>query len=115
MATPALEQIPLTTADSGVIRVGGTRVTLDTVVSAFDAGATAEEIAQDYDALDLADVYAVITYYLRHRREVDEYLQRRAVQREAIRRENKARFDYHDLRQRLLSRLPANQRGKYIT
>ncbi len=34
--------IPLETDADGVVRVGGTRVTLDTVVAAFKEGATAE-------------------------------------------------------------------------
>ena len=36
------------TVDNGVILVGKTRVTLDTVVAVFDQGATAEEIAYRY-------------------------------------------------------------------
>ena len=36
------ERVPIQTDADGVIRVGGTRITLDTVVAAFDAGATAE-------------------------------------------------------------------------
>ena len=112
---PAAEPVPLTTDDDGVIRVAGTRVPLDTVIAAFETGATAEEIAQDFSVLDLADVYAVIAYYLRHRSEVDEYLRRRAEQRATVRRTNEARFDYGELRQRLLARLPPDQRGRYIT
>jgi uncharacterized protein (DUF433 family) len=72
-----------TGADGG-IRVGGTRVTLDTVVAAFDSGATAEEIVQQYPSLTLADVYSVIAYYLRHESKVRAYLaerQRKAAQR----------------------------------
>lgn len=113
MATPAPELIPLATGDDGVIRVDGTRVTLDTVVTAFNTGATAEEIVQDYDVLDLADVYAVIAYYLRHRGEVGEYLERQTVLRKSLRLENEARSNQQDLRQRLLARLPAGQRGRY--
>jgi Protein of unknown function (DUF433) len=37
---------PLTTGSDGVVRVTGTRVPLETIVTAFDGGATAEEIAQ---------------------------------------------------------------------
>ena len=48
---------------------GGTRVTLEAIVAAFSDGATAEEIAQDFPAVSLSDVYAVISYYLRHRSE----------------------------------------------
>jgi len=40
----------------GVVRVGGTRVTLDTVVRAFLRGTAAEGIAQQYRSLSLADV-----------------------------------------------------------
>ncbi len=53
-----------------VVRVAHTRVTLDTVVAAFDAGATAEEIAQQYSSVPPPDVYSVITYYMRHKEEV---------------------------------------------
>lgn len=100
----ALEPVPLRTDAQGVIRVGGTRVTLDTVVYAFDTGASPEEIAEDYP-LRLDDVYAVITYYLRHREEVAAYLERRRRHAEAVRRENEARFDHRGLRERLLARL----------
>jgi uncharacterized protein (DUF433 family) len=45
-STDTTERVPIHTDIDGMIRVGGTRVTLDTLVAAFDAGATAEEIAQ---------------------------------------------------------------------
>ena len=73
----AAEPIPLEADGEGVVRVGGTRVTLDTVVAAFNEGATAEEIVYQYPSLDLADVYAVIAYYLQRRPEVEAYLRRR--------------------------------------
>jgi len=73
----APERLPLAEDADGVMRVGGTRVTLDTVVGAFNDGASAEDIASMYPSLDLADVYAVIAYYLRRRAEVDAYLRRR--------------------------------------
>ncbi|MBI3361083.1 MAG: DUF433 domain-containing protein [Chloroflexi bacterium] len=98
------EQIPLTTDADGVIRVGSTRVTLDTVVSAFNDGATAEEIAQQYSSLNLADIYAVIGYYLRRRPEVEVYLLERQEKAARIRRQNEERFDPHGIRERLLAR-----------
>ncbi len=100
----ALEPVPLRTDDHGVIRIGTTRVRLDTVVADFETGASAEEIADDYP-LQLDDVYAVITYYLRHEEEVRAYLDRRQQQAESVRRENEARFDHRGLRERLLARL----------
>ncbi len=102
--TIATETVPLVTDVDGVIRVGKTRVTLDTVISAFLDGATAEEITHQYPSLDLADVYSVIAYYLRRRAEVDAYLQRRREQAEKIREQNESRFDPSGIRERLLAR-----------
>ena len=79
-------------------------VTLDTVLAAFADGATAEEIVQQYPSLQLADVYSVIGYYLRHTTEVDMYLQQRHQQRKTVRQQNEARFDPHGIRERLLAR-----------
>jgi uncharacterized protein (DUF433 family) len=98
------EPIPLQTTEEGVIRVAGTRVTLDTVVAAFEQGATAEEIVQQYPSLRLADAYAVIGYYLRHRPEVDTYLAERDRVSRRVRQENEARFDPVGVRARLLAR-----------
>ena len=102
-----VELAPLLLDMDGVIRVGGTRVTLDTVVAAFDEGATAEEIAYQYPALRLADVYAVISYYLRRPPDVEAYLSRRREQAAATRRENETRFDPAGVRDRLLARRAA--------
>jgi uncharacterized protein (DUF433 family) len=98
------EIIPLRTDSAGVIRVGGTRVMLDTVIEAFCDGATAEEIVQQYPSLNLADVYHVIGYYLRRTIEVEAYLQARKVDAEALRNQNEARFDPQGVRARLLAR-----------
>jgi uncharacterized protein (DUF433 family) len=59
------QPLPLQTDADGVVRVAGTRVTLDTIVAAFKKGATAEQIAHGYPVLTLVDIYAVITFYLR--------------------------------------------------
>src|SRR2546428_841429 len=56
--------VPLRTDEHGVMRVGKTRVPLDTVVFAFNHGSSPEEIVLSYPTLDLEDVYAVVIYYL---------------------------------------------------
>jgi uncharacterized protein (DUF433 family) len=71
------EFVPLDADSQGVLRVGGTNVTLDMVVEVYRAGNTAEEIARHYPSLQLADVYAVLTFYLRHHTEVDSYIRHR--------------------------------------
>jgi uncharacterized protein (DUF433 family) len=67
------EVIPLAVDAHGVLRVGNTRVTLETVLAAFADGATAAEIVQQYPSLHWADVYSVIGDYLRHVSEIDAY------------------------------------------
>ena len=95
---------PLLAGADGVVRISGTRVTLDTLVNAFRAGATAEEIVLKYPSLDLADVYATIAYYLQHRAEIDGYLASREEAAGRVRRDAEARFDPKGVRERLLSR-----------
>lgn len=103
-ATDVLERVPIHTDADGVVRVARTRVTLDTIVEAFAAGATAEEIAQQYSSVPLVDVYSVITYYLRHKSDVDAYLQKRDEQAGRVREEVERRFPSTGIRERLLAR-----------
>src|SRR4051794_15797643 len=70
----APEPVPLMKDDAGRLMVVGTRVPLDTLVSAFKRGESAESIHESYDTVALVDVYAVLAYYLRHRAEVEAYL-----------------------------------------
>ncbi len=100
------EPVPLVTDTDGVVGVAPTRVTLDTVVAAFREGGTAEEIAQQYPTLQLADVYSVIAYYLRHRTTVDAYLADQSRLGEGVRRKNEGRSDPTRIRDRLLARRP---------
>lgn len=102
--TIVTKPVPLHVDKGGVLRVGGTRVSLDSVLVAFHDGATPEEIVQQYDVLSLADVYAVISYYLENQPAIDSYLAARRIQREEIRREVEASHTPHGIRQRLLAR-----------
>lgn len=99
-----VEPVPLEVNADGVVRVGKTRVTLDTVVGAFLEGATAEEIGEQYTSLRLSDIYSVIGYYLRHKTEVDAYLLERQRQAVVIRQEVEQRFNSIGIRERLLAR-----------
>src|SRR5262245_38385829 len=102
--TIVTKPVPLHLDAAGVIRVGGTRVSLDSVLVAFHDGATPEEIVQQYDAVSLADVYAVIGYYLENQPAIDSYLAARHIQREELRREVEAYHTPQGIRQRLLAR-----------
>jgi uncharacterized protein (DUF433 family) len=96
--------VPLFTDEADVMRVNDTRVSLDSVIFAFNDGATPEEIVQQYPTLNLSDVYAVISYYLQNRAEVEDYLERRHAERLEQKKEIEARFNPRGLRERLLAR-----------
>ena len=96
--------IPLKMDRDGVIRVSKTRVTLDTIVTAFLEGLTAEEIAVQYPVVPLADVYSVVGYYLHQKKKVDAYLNRREELAQKNRQQNEARFSTSNIRERLLAR-----------
>lgn len=99
------DPVPLRLEDSGAIRIGETRVLLELVIQAFQDGATPETIVQQYDTLNLADVYAVIAYYLKHHQEVEDYL----AAREKIAIKVEERIEYlqpqlSEIRKRILAR-----------
>ena len=79
------EAPPLRVDTGGAIRVGDSRVSLDLVVEQYEGGMTPEDMVRVYDTLELADVYAVVAYYLRHPNEVRAYLTRRAEEAQGLR------------------------------
>ena len=58
----------------GAYRVGGTRVSLDSLVCLFREGISAEGMVESYPALTLEQVHGALAFYLAHRKEVDAYL-----------------------------------------
>lgn len=77
--------LPLRMDEGGALRVGAGRVTLDLVVEQYENGVTPEDLVRAYGTLQLADVYAVIAFYLRNKPEVQEYLARRQAAACALR------------------------------
>jgi uncharacterized protein (DUF433 family) len=79
------EAPPLRVDAGGAVRVGGSRVSLDLVIEQYESGMGPEDMVRAYDTLVLADVYAVIGYYLRHRDEVRGYLRCREEEARTLR------------------------------
>src|SRR5437879_6350300 len=71
------DPVPLRVDDTGTIRVGNSRVTLDALLQYWRLGMKPEEIARGLDTLALADVHGALAYYVRHQNEIDNYLRRR--------------------------------------
>src|SRR5436853_4009886 len=79
------DPIPLRLDDTGSIRVGQSRVTLDVLLQYWRLGMTPEEIARGLDTLTLADIHGALAYYFRHQTEIDQYLSRREEEAEKLR------------------------------
>jgi uncharacterized protein (DUF433 family) len=99
------DPLPLRLDEHGVIRVGDSQVLLDIVIREFKNGAEPEAIAHGYPTLNLADVYGVIAYYLRHRKDIDDYLDTRRQEAEKLRQEIEAKQPSRvEWREKLLAR-----------
>ena len=64
---------------SGGYYVADTRISLDSVVYAFNRGESPEQILEDYPLLgSIGKAEGAIAFYLDHKLEVDEYLEKGA-------------------------------------
>ncbi|MEG3834910.1 MULTISPECIES: DUF433 domain-containing protein [unclassified Microcoleus] len=107
MSAPAKFQAtspPFRWDEAGGIRIGSSRVTLDSILASYHNGSTPEEIAIQYSVVRLEDIYSTIAYYLNHRQEIDSYLEQRSQQSQQLRQELSRQHNLVDLRQRLLTR-----------
>jgi uncharacterized protein (DUF433 family) len=68
------DPLPIRMDAPGALRVGDTRVTVESVLQCYLAGDSPEGIRDAFPTLELADIYTVIGHYLRHRAEFDQYL-----------------------------------------
>jgi uncharacterized protein (DUF433 family) len=104
------ERPPLRVDEAGAIRVGKSRISLDLVVGQYENGVTPEDMVRAYDTLVLADVHAVIAYYLRHRDEVRAYLRKRTAEAAALRSKIEAEHP-RVAREELMARRSASEKG----
>ncbi|MFY9618324.1 MAG: DUF433 domain-containing protein [Pyrinomonadaceae bacterium] len=116
MATLEQSQtVPLRMMDDGTIRIADSRVSLESVIHHYKLGASAEQIAQKFPSLDLADVYAAISYYLNNEGTVEEYLRQQEAEGDEVQRKIESDPQYRktsaDLRTRLLTRKSELKQG----
>jgi len=95
---------PFVNDSKGIIRIGGTRVTLDTIINTFKNGSTCEEIVYQFPVLKLADVYSAISYYLNNQEKIESYLEERHRIASTIQNEIQSHFDINKIRERLSKR-----------
>jgi uncharacterized protein (DUF433 family) len=102
------QKLPLRLTEDGTIRIADSRVSLDSVLQHYKLGASAEQIAQKFPALDLADVYAAISYYLNHEETVEAYLRQQEATGDEVQKRIESAPHYQEksseLRARILAR-----------
>jgi uncharacterized protein (DUF433 family) len=99
------DPVPLVRDDAGRLMIVGTRVPLDNLVIAFKRGESPEAIHESFDTVPLADVYAALSYYLKHRDEIEEYLADQKRRGAEVRDRIEAIWPPDGLRAKLLARL----------
>ena len=108
IALETTQNVPLSLSEDGIIRVTGSRINLEAIVYQYEHGDSAEAIHESFPSLRLADIHAVISYYLNHRDQVNEYVRDQEKKARAVRDDiesdpaYKSRVD--DLRHRIKSR-----------
>jgi uncharacterized protein (DUF433 family) len=109
IALPETFTLPLKLDEHGAILVSGTRVTLDTLIDFYHQGESPEDLHEGFPTIPLADMYAVIAYYLANQADVDAYLKRRRQEADRIRQEWETR-NPPPTKAELLARLDNKQR-----
>jgi uncharacterized protein (DUF433 family) len=95
---------PLICEEDGTIRIRGSRVTLDSILHAFQQGATAEQIQDSFPSVTLGDIYGAIAYYLEHRARVDAYLRTQEQAAQEARQRQDERPEVIAFRERIRAR-----------
>ncbi len=112
MTLEKTQTLPLRLTEDGTIRIADSRVSLDSVVQHYKLGASAEQIAQKFPALDLADVYAAITYYLNHEETVEEYLRQQEATGDKVQTRIESDPHYQKKSAELRARIQARKSGQ---
>ena len=77
---------PLRQDDGGIIRVTGSRVTINILVARYWQGDTFEEIHEGFPSVSVEAIQKIINWYLANRSEVDEYIRKENDEAEMLRR-----------------------------
>ena len=109
MTIETTQSVPLTIWEDGTIRVKDTRLLIDVIVSAHKRGECPEAIFEAFpsDSYSIADIYAVIAYYLANKEKIEQYMADREKEAEkiwkTIEADPKQQADRKELRKRIVA------------
>lgn len=84
MILETTQTVPLEVWQDGSIRVKGTRLLVEMIINAHKRGECPEEIFDSFPSAHytIADIYAIIAFYLAHKDEIENYLAKQAKEAE---------------------------------
>src|SRR6266550_8791815 len=80
----------------GRLRIGGTRITVNQIVTLYKLRHNAEEIADQYSHLTMAQVYAALLHYHTNQKEIDADLATEKKEAEELEREHRNQYSRSD-------------------
>ena len=107
MENPYIEQ------RDGGYWIKGTRISLDSIVHAFNCGAAPESIKRSFPLLSLEEIYGAITFYLSNEEEIDSYLAQSETELDSASRERNSRA--RTAKPELFDRLAKARQGREAT
>lgn len=114
MTLEKTQSVPLTLWEDGSIRVKDTRLLLDLIVNAHKRGECPEEIYEAFpsDSYSVADVYAIVAYYLTNKNKIERYLAKREKQSEQVWTVIEADPRYQTRKKTLKQKVAAYKKGR---
>ena len=76
----------------GRLRIEGSRITVNQIVTLYKQGYNAEEIADQYPHLTMAQVYAALLHYHTNQEEIDASLATEKNEAEKLEREHRGQY-----------------------
>ncbi len=103
MTLETVQSVPLTQWEDGSIRVKDTRLLIDTIIHAHKQGECPEDIFESFpsDSYTIADIYAVIAYYLTHKEKIEKYLAKRNYEAKKVREEIESQPGYKENQEKM--------------
>lgn len=101
------EDVPLSRWDDGSIRVTNSRVPVELVIHKFQWGETPEEVAREFDTVELDYARALEAFYQRRKADVDAYVANVDAQADAMQRYTESQPEYQALMARMQKKIDA--------
>ncbi len=114
MILETTQTVPLTVWKDGSIRVKGSRLLVDIIINSHQCGECPEHISESFPAVSVAEVYAIIAYYLTHKAKFEKYLAKREKEAEEIKKRIESLPNYRERGNQIRKMLIIRQQNRNL-